>query len=342
MSVGEDRSFGKDFLTAPDLFPARAGGEPWGDLQLDLDLAGGPYRLSGLGDGQARGVRERFEDRVSATGEDAAPEVPVRVFRAAAADFRDFDRTGREMTLDRRYEERAVSLAGWKLIGRIEVGPRRGAALWTSVAEGPELQGVFENFLRVLVAYRLVAAGGALMHSSGVVDRGRAFLFLGPSGAGKTTVGRLALEGGREVLSDDMNAVIRRQDGSGARYEVERLPFAGDLGQTGARGDRWPLAGFFRLDKGPEESPARLEPLSPARTLAGLLACCPFVNADPHRRDLLTAHLEEMLETVPAGQLTFSRERPFEAISEAITETSSGSGSGARPVPEEMEPEGVE
>jgi len=336
LSLGEDgvgeKGFGGEHLSTPDLFPGRPGGELWGSISLGLDLAGGPYRLMGLSEGQERALRERFGERVDLGDPDSRPqaegtgsaEVPVRVFRAARSDFRSFDRTGREMTLDRRYEERAVSLAGWKLMGRLEERAGCGGfagALWTPVAEGPELQGVFENFLRVLVAYRLQEMGGALIHSSGVVDRGRAFLFLGPSGAGKSTLGRLALEGGREVLSDDMNAVIPHTNG----FRVERLPFAGDLGQTAARSDRWPLAGLYRLEKGPA---VRIDPLSPARSLAGLLACCPFVNADPYRRDALTGNLERLLEAVPAGRLTFSRDLPFDTISEAIAQATAGAEQG--------------
>lgn len=305
-----DGSFGERFLELPDLFPARPAGEPWGPVSRRLELAGGPYVLTGLSEGQETVLRRRFRGRM---GEVVERAVPVRIFRAAPSDFRSFDRSGREMTVDRAYDPRSVRLAGWRFMARLDWRPELTGTVWTSLSEGVELQGVFENFLRVLVAYRLLATGGALVHSAGVVEEGRAYLFLGPSGAGKTSVGRLARSAGRTVLSDDMNAVVAASRTSG--FQVERLPFAGDLGQTD-RGEVYPLGGLLRLQKGPE---VHLEDLSPARALAGVLSCCPFVNADPHRREVLEENLEAVLAAVPAGRLTFPRQGPFEEIAAVLS-----------------------
>jgi len=330
-------TFGELFLQSPDLFPARPAGEPWGAAASTLDLAGGPYRLEGLSPGQERVLRGRFGERVQEQGpeegaeegaeQEAREETRVRVFRAAPSDFRSFDRTGWVTTVDRDYQPRAVRLAGWHFMARLDWRPRLAASLWTSLAEGVELQGVFENFLRVLVAYRLLARGGALVHSVGVVEKGRVVLFLGPSGVGKTTLGRLALAAGRPVLSDDMNAVLGAEEAPSPRFRVQRLPFAGDLGQSAVREPEgsWLLAGLHRLAQGRE---VRLEPLSPGRALAGLVACCPFVNADPHRREALETNLEELLETVPAGRLTFPEQGPFAAVARVL-DTGATAGAAA-------------
>lgn len=307
-----DGGFGERFLELPDLFPARPAGEPWGPVSRRLELAGGPYVLTGLSEGQETVLRRRFRGRMGEAVE-GGRAVPVRIFRAASSDFRSFDRGGREMTVDRAYDPRSVRLAGWRFMARLDWRPELTGTVWTSLSEGVELQGVFENFLRVLVAYRLLETGGALVHSAGVVEEGRAYLFLGPSGAGKTTVGRLARSAGRTVLSDDMNAVTA---GSGSRgFRVERLPFAGDLGQTAAPGESRPLGGLFRIEKGAR---VQIDELSPARALAALLACCPFVNADPHRREVLEGNLEAVLSAVPVGRLTFPREGPFEEIAAVL------------------------
>lgn len=309
-----DGAFGERFLELPDLFPARPAGEPWGRVSRRLELAGGPYVLTGLSEGQETVLRRRFQGRVAEAGEGEAA-VPVRIFRAAPSDFRSFDRSGRAMTVDRAYDRWSVRLAGWRIMARLDWRPGLTGTVWTSLSEGVELQGVFENFLRVLVAYRLLVRGGALVHSAGVVEEGRVFLFLGPSGAGKTTVGRLARSAGRTVLSDDMNAVVAGGAGS-CGFRVERLPFAGDLGQTADPCEVHPLGGLFRLEKGPE---VRLEELSPARALAGLLTCCPFVNADPHRREELEGNLGAVLAAVPMGRLTFPRQGPFEQIAALLS-----------------------
>ena len=311
--TGPGERFGERFLELPDLFPARPAGEPWGAVSRRLDLAGGPYLLTGLSEGQDEELRRRFQGRIREPVDDEAAVV-VRCFRAAPSDFRSFDRTGREMTVDRAYAPRSVRLAGWRFMARLDWRPGLAGTVWTSLSEGVELKGVFENFFRVLVAYRLLETGGALVHSVGVVEGRRAHLFLGPSGAGKTTLGRLARSAGRTVLSDDMNAVLAPSGSRG--FRVERLPFAGDLGQTADPGGSHPLAGLFRLEKSPA---VRLEELSRARALAALLACCPFVNADPHRREALEGCLEEVLASVPMGRLTFPRQGPFEEIAAVLT-----------------------
>jgi hypothetical protein len=118
--------------------------------------------------------------------------------------------------------------------------------MWTSVEEPlKDVIGVFENFFRLLVAYRLNEIGGALLHSAAVVRDSRAYLFLGRSGAGKSTISKINQDAGLDVLSDDMNALVVEN----GRTLVEKLPFAGDLGQTAERRGGALLAGIFRLEK---------------------------------------------------------------------------------------------
>ncbi|MEO6193417.1 MAG: hypothetical protein ABIS20_10425 [Thermoanaerobaculia bacterium] len=297
-------SFGDGFLRFPDLFPGRRGGEPWGDRTVAVDVAGGPYLFTGLSAAQAAAVRDRFAGLCRDASEAAATAmVATQVFRAPAADFLDRDVRGWEYTLDMEHAPSAVSLAGLRLMARLDWGPHLAGGLWTCEEAGEEWSAsVFENFLRVLAAYRLLAEEGAVIHSAGVTGGESAFLLLGPSGAGKTTVSRLCLARGAAVLSDDLNAV-RLGDG-GAR--LQKLPFTGDLGDRGSLGDApasVPLRALLRLAKGPEE---RLRPLSPAAALAGLVAAAPFVNRDPWRREALLGVLERLARAVPAYELTFS------------------------------------
>jgi hypothetical protein len=295
-------SFGGGFLRVPDLFPGRRSGEAWGDRALALDVAGGPYRVSGLSPAQEEALRQRFPGLCLEAGAEGA--VTARVFRAPAADFLDRDLRGWEYTLDMEPAPGGVRLAGLRLMARLDGWPALAAALWTCETAGEEWSAsVFENFLRVLVAYRLVAAGGALIHSAGVTGGEGGFLLLGRSGAGKTTASRLCLARGAAVLSDDLNAV--RLDGAGAR--IQRVPFTGDLGGGLGRGTSAaagvPLRALVRLAKGEREA---LRPLSPAAALAGLVAAAPYVNHDPWREEALLAVLERLARSVPAYELTFA------------------------------------
>ncbi|HYH46069.1 MAG TPA: hypothetical protein VEG34_10305, partial [Thermoanaerobaculia bacterium] len=199
-------SFGQSFLRNPDLFPARPAGEPWGARELVLDLPGGPYGFSGLSADQEETALARFGDLRLAS--EPAPAVTTSVFRAAAEDFREIDTRGWEYGLDFDSGPSSVRLAGLDLVGRLDWRPALRGALWTSVGAGDRFPGIFENFCRVLVAYRLHELGGAVIHGAAVVDGGEALLFAGPSGAGKSTVSRMALERGLALLSDDLNALL--------------------------------------------------------------------------------------------------------------------------------------
>ena len=72
------------------------------------------------------------------------------------------------------------------------------------VAENQISDGIF-NFLRYLLPMELLLGESVLFHSSCVVDEesGNAYVFFGPSGAGKTTISQLCK--GVNVLGDDMN-----------------------------------------------------------------------------------------------------------------------------------------
>lgn len=63
---------------------------------------------------------------------------------------------------------------------------------------------------------------GLLLHAAGVIHGGEAFVFAGPSEAGKTTVARLATGWG-EVMGDE-NLIIRVRDGRASAYST---PFWG-------------------------------------------------------------------------------------------------------------------
>lgn len=284
-------SFGQTFLRNPDLFPARLAGEPWGDRELVLDLPGGPYGFSGLSADQEETALARFGDLRL----DSGAAVTTSVFRAAAEDFREIDTRGWEYGLELDPSPSSVRLAGLDLTGRLDWRPALRGALWTPVGSGDRFPGIFENFCRVLVAYRLHELGGAVIHGAAVVDGGEALLFAGRSGAGKSTVSRMALERGMTVLSDDLNALLPGPVLAG-------LPFTGDLDKADSRA-RYPLRALLRLEKDTED---RLRPLGRAETAACLLACSPFVNADPDRHAALLSTFLGLMEGVPAYALRFS------------------------------------
>ena len=71
-----------------------------------------------------------------------------------------------------------------------------------------------DTLLRIVHTLALAPQGGLLLHAASVVRRGRALVFAGASGAGKTTLSRLA-PNGTAVLTDEVSYV--RRDGEGYR-----------------------------------------------------------------------------------------------------------------------------
>ncbi len=85
-----------------------------------------------------------------------------------------------------------------------------------------------DSLLRVLHTLVLAREGGFLVHAASAVRGGRAFLFAGVSGAGKTTISRLAPPDA-ELLSDEISYLRRAGEG----YDAYGTPFAGELASSG-------------------------------------------------------------------------------------------------------------
>ncbi|MBZ0112301.1 MAG: hypothetical protein K8J08_07575 [Thermoanaerobaculia bacterium] len=290
--------FGSKFLQAPDLFPARFSGTQWGDLRLGLGFVGGPYVVEGLSTDQVVALRERFADLC---GEPKEGALRLQVFRVDQSDFREITEFGWEYSLDLRYRANRVDLAGLELMASLQWRPDLEAALWTYVADGEVFAGTLENVFRALVAYRLAATGGALLHSAGVLDNGQARLFLGRSGAGKTTLSTLSAASGRQVLSDDLNAVSW-EDGLPVVYQ---MPFSGDFGQAERVPGAFPLVEILRLEKG---STGQRRDASPAEAFGALAACATAVGRDPFRSASVMETLQRLASEVPVSTLTFTKD----------------------------------
>jgi len=101
-----------------------------------------------------------------------------------------------------------------------------------------------DTVLRIAHSLALAEKGGLLMHSASAVRNGRAFLFAGVSGAGKTTITRLA-PADATVLTDEISYLRKEENG----YRAHGTPFAGELARAGANVAA-PLSAIYLLEKG--------------------------------------------------------------------------------------------
>ncbi len=106
--------------------------------------------------------------------------------------------------------------------------------------------------LRITHTLVLAKQGGFLLHSASAIRNGKAFLFAGVSGAGKTTISRLA-PADATLLTDEISYVRKLDDG----YVAFGTPFTGELAKLGENTSA-PVAALYLLAQGTEN---RIDPV---------------------------------------------------------------------------------
>jgi len=160
--------------------------------------------------------------------------------------------------------------------------------------------------LRIVHTLVLASERGFLMHAASAVRNGRAFIFAGVSGAGKTTISRLAPPDA--LLLTDEISYVRREAGG---YFAYGTPFAGELAKSGEN-LKAPLAGVYLLAKGSEN---RIDAVPDSDAALGLLTNILFFAEDAGLVQAVFHSALELVERVPVRRLTFMRDaRVWELI----------------------------
>ena len=165
-----------------------------------------------------------------------------------------------------------------------------------------------DYFLRAIYALLLFRSGGVMIHGAGILRHRRAYLFIGYSGSGKTTIARLSEAD--LVLNDDLIAVTPDGDG----WRACATPFWNPT-QVQPNPTSGPLAAMFHLVQAKRVT---VKAMSPGRSLAELLANLPVISADPGRSVSILDRALDLLRDVPAYQLHFLPDRSFWQVVEVL------------------------
>jgi hypothetical protein len=162
-----------------------------------------------------------------------------------------------------------------------------------------------DSLLRILLTQLLLPHNGLLSHAATILHDGCAYVFMGRSGAGKSTVASLSPPG--NVLTDEIS-LLRRDAENWFAYGT---PFWGEFRADGAN-RRAPLAAIFSLEQSDVNRVERVHAKDAARML---LPNVLFFSAASRENSQLLTLIAQAAEQVPFYRLFFRREPGFwEAI----------------------------
>ena len=179
--------------------------------------------------------------------------------------------------------------------------------------KGEDYSWAIEHLLKRLCAYLALQDGGLLFHCAGLLVEGKAYLFTGQSGAGKSTV--VALSSQALVLNDDL--VVLRP--IGGRWWAYGTPFWNtEAVRRESQTADGPVAGIYILV---QDQDVFLEPVTAAIASSELAANCPIVNADALTIPRLLSRCRSLAETVSVQRLHFRKDPDFWDLLAPVTDT---------------------
>ena len=246
-----------------------------------VEIGGLPIRLRCADRNFVRKIEERYSGFLSPS-EDATFDFEIEL-ATPSAESSDKD-VNVECRSGRWLMERGDFRAEWN------PATSRGRILQTTSPFS------LDSVLRIVHTLLLARKGGFLLHASSAIRNGRAFLFSGVSGAGKTTMARLAPPDAA-LLTDEISYVLRK----GNSYDAVGTPFYGELARPGENLQA-PIEALYLLAKGPKN---KIEPIEGADAVRGLLGNILFFARDAESVKLVFDTACEFVSRVPVRRLTF-------------------------------------
>jgi hypothetical protein len=271
-----------------------------GPAARNLRTALGSIRFEGLAETQARAIDERWGGFARPPSGEAG--LVVRCVGGDGEGWLPRWRPGE------RYRLEAGTTEGSDVLVRsyhFAMMPLAGPVWRLAIEETPDEPSgrILDNAARYLVARLALLRSGLAFHGAGLYRKGRAWIFAGPSGAGKTTA--VALSGPAESLGDDFAVAVPH----GGGWATCALPFdnAERAAETPVEG-LLPLARVCRLYQAPEH---RLERPHGVMAQASLLACVAFPWAIPDLAERAADAVAALATSGTFVHLRFARDPGF-------------------------------
>jgi hypothetical protein len=163
-----------------------------------------------------------------------------------------------------------------------------------------------DTVLRITHSLLLATEGGFQLHASSAKRNGRAFVFAGVSGTGKTTTARLAPTD-VIVLTDEIS-YVRQMEGD---YRAYGTPFAGELAKSGANVSA-PVHQVCLLK---QSLVNRLRPVGKAQAIRALMRHVLFFARDKELVEQVFDAVMQFVKRVEVAEMEFTRDgRGWELI----------------------------
>ena len=254
-----------------------------GSLELEVTVGGMPVLLRTQDSAFHGLLTERYSDFIS-THDQPQFRFDIELSDASSADP-DADVSVTRSGSDWEFR-RGDFFARWD--------PQAGCGIVRQTANPYAIDSV----LRIVHTLLLAREGGFLLHAASAVRDGEAHIFTGRSGAGKTTLSRLAPKD-VTLLTDEVSYVRKSANG----YTAYGTPFAGELAKAGENTSA-PLAAVYLLVQGPEN---RLEPMDEAEAVRTLMRNILFFAQDEATVQSVFKSACEFAAKIPMYRMVFTR-----------------------------------
>lgn len=181
--------------------------------------------------------------------------------------------------------------------GGIFIAPPDFSRVSAHVAAGaPDCGSILSSMIRIAFAQAVLMRDGISIHASAVAKDGRAFLFLGKSGTGKSTHSRLWLKNIPEThLLNDDNPAIRLIGGKAIAFGT---PWSGKT--PCYRNKSYPIGGIVRIVRGKENVFTEKKDVA---AFMAILPSCSAVHSDAVLQSHLYDTIADLAVKVPVGEL---------------------------------------